>query len=110
MRTPNIEIVAAPGVRRSLTVPGDIRTDIDFQNDINNLLARIENLPLPWKPAARMMSYDLATRQVAQRRRNTVTLPLRDLDEGVMESPVGAAQSAEQSLQADSTARIRRGA
>jgi hypothetical protein len=76
MRVPNVEIVAAPGVRRSLTTPGDIRTDIDFQNDINNLLARIENLPLPWKSVARLMSYDVATRQVAQRRRNSVTVPL----------------------------------
>jgi len=80
MRTPNVEIVAAPSVRRSLTTPGDIRTDIDFQNDINNLLARMENLPLPWKAVARLMSYDVASRPVAQRRRNSVTLPLRVLD------------------------------
>ena len=80
MRTPNVEIVAAPSVRRSLTTPGDIRTDIDFQNDINNLLARMENLPLPWKAVARLMSYDVVSRPVAQRRRNSVTSPLRVLE------------------------------
>lgn len=76
MRVPNVEIVAAPGVRRSLTTPGDIRTDIDFQNDINNLLARIEHLPSPWKSVARLMSYDIPARQVAQRRRNSVAVAL----------------------------------
>jgi len=82
MRSPNIEIVAAPSVRRSLTTPGDIRTEIDFQNDINNLLARMEHLPLPWKAAARLMSYDVGPRPVAQRRRNSVTSALRVLDGG----------------------------
>jgi hypothetical protein len=82
MRSPNIEIVAAPSVRRSLTTPGDIKTEIDFQNDINNLLARIEHLPSPWKAAARLMSYDVAPRSVAQRRRNSVASPLRVLDGG----------------------------
>jgi hypothetical protein len=91
MRTPNVEIVAAPSVRRSLTTPGDIRTDIDFQNDINNLLARMENLPLPWKAVSRLMSYDVAPRSVAQRRRNSVTLPLRVLDGGTDAQPVGPA-------------------
>ena len=88
MRTPNIEILAAPSVRRSLTTPGDIRTEIDFQNDINSLIARMDNLPLPWKAAARLMSYDVTPRQVAQRRRNSVTLPLRVLDGGTAGEPV----------------------
>lgn len=34
--------VAAAGVRGALVDPGDIRADIEFQNDINGLLARLD--------------------------------------------------------------------
>ena len=82
MKIVNVEIMTAPNVRRSLTTPGDIRSDIDFQNDINSLLARIEDTQLPWKAVARLMSTGVPERPVAQRRRNSVTMPLRVLDGG----------------------------
>ena len=110
MRSPNVEIVPAPNVRRSLTTPGDIRTDIDFQNDINNLLARMENLPLPWKPMARLMSYDGAPRPVAQRRRNSVTLPLRVLDGAPAGQPTTLVQLSDAPSATGSGGRLRRGA
>jgi hypothetical protein len=45
-----MQIVRAADVRRSLTVPGDVRSDVAFQNDINALLARFEELKVPWLP------------------------------------------------------------
>jgi hypothetical protein len=45
-----MQIVRAADVRRSLTVPGDVRSDVAFQNDINALLARFEELKAPWLP------------------------------------------------------------
>lgn len=44
-----IEIVAAADARRALT-DGDIRSDVAFQNDINTLLARLEENQLPMQP------------------------------------------------------------
>src|SRR3954468_19781143 len=82
MKIVNVEIIPAPNVRRSLTTPGDIRSDTDFQNDINSLLARIEDVQLPWKAVARLMSHAAAERPVAQRRRNNVTMQLRVLEGG----------------------------
>jgi hypothetical protein len=82
MKIINVEIMTAPNVRRSLTTPGDVRSDVDFQNDINSLLARIEDVQLPWKAVAHLMSHGIAARPVAQRRRNSVTMPLRILDGG----------------------------
>jgi hypothetical protein len=35
--------IAAADVRRALVQPGDIRGEIEFQNDINGLLARIDD-------------------------------------------------------------------
>jgi hypothetical protein len=53
----NCAVIAAHQVRRALTVPGDIRSDIDFQNDINRLLARIAQVPIPFRCIAPMISY-----------------------------------------------------
>jgi len=36
-------IIAAAEVRRALVQPGDIRAEVEFQNDINGLLARIDD-------------------------------------------------------------------
>jgi len=47
-------IIAAADVRRALVQPGDIRAEVEFQNDINGLLARIEDgvtLDAPAAPA-----------------------------------------------------------
>jgi hypothetical protein len=44
-----IEIVASGDVRRSLTREGDLRGDVAFQNDVNALLARVEQMAVPWR-------------------------------------------------------------
>jgi hypothetical protein len=51
MRKPetDIEIVPAAEARRALT-KGDIRSEVAFQNDINTLLARLEETQLPMQP------------------------------------------------------------
>jgi hypothetical protein len=47
MSYPEISIVPAPEVRQALTIEGDIRSEIAFQNDINRLLAWFEESQLP---------------------------------------------------------------
>jgi hypothetical protein len=49
MRELETKILAAGEVRRSLTDGRDVREDIDFQNDVNALLARVEYLQMPWR-------------------------------------------------------------
>ena len=80
-------MVAAPGVRRTLTPPGDIRADIDFQNDINHLLARMEESKMPWKPAAELCTYAIGPLPGGYRERNSVKTPLRVFDGGRMSLP-----------------------
>jgi hypothetical protein len=80
-------MVAAPGVRRTLTPPGDIRADVDFQNDINRLLARIEESKMPWRPAAEMCTYAVGPLPQGYRGRNSVKPPLRILDGGRASQP-----------------------
>ena len=87
MKTSDIEVVPAPSVRRSLTTPGDIRSDISFQNDINGLLARIEEAKQPWTAASRLVSFGAVTAPVAQPKRNSVTVPLRVFDGGAVNRP-----------------------
>ena len=42
--TPDQSIfIAAADVRKALVQPGDIRAEVEFQNDINGLLARIDD-------------------------------------------------------------------
>ena len=43
---PRVKIVPAAEARRALT-GGDIRDDVAFQNDINTLLARLEEKVVP---------------------------------------------------------------
>jgi hypothetical protein len=50
VRNSQMQVVRAAEVRRSLTPPGDIRSEIAFQNDINALLARFDELKVPWQP------------------------------------------------------------
>src|SRR3954464_10487262 len=52
MREHEVQVVRASEVRRSLTVPGDIRGEIGFQNDINALLARFDDVRVPWRALA----------------------------------------------------------
>jgi hypothetical protein len=49
MRELEIERVEAGKVRRTLAQAGDIRGDVEFQNDVNALLARVEHLQMPWR-------------------------------------------------------------
>ncbi len=44
-----IEILASSDVRRALTPEGDLRGDVAFQNDVNALLARVEQMSVPWR-------------------------------------------------------------
>jgi hypothetical protein len=52
MRELDVRIVPAAEVRRSLTRAGDIRAEIGFQNDINALLARFDEVRVPWQALA----------------------------------------------------------
>ena len=106
MKTTDVEVLTAPNVRRSLTTPGDIRSDISFQNDINGLLARIEEAKQPWTAAARLMSFGTATEPVAQPKRNTVT-PLRVFDGGAVNRPTLGGE-AQLQLVGDTPQRMRR--
>ena len=75
MKIAEVLVLPAQNVRSSLTTPGDIRSDIAFQNDINNLLARIEEVKLPWTAASRLVSFGTEGTVVAQPRRHSVTTP-----------------------------------
>lgn len=46
MNNPEVRIVTAGEARRALT-KGDIRSEVAFQNDINTLLARLEETKIP---------------------------------------------------------------
>ena len=46
MNDPEVRIVTAAEARRALT-DGDIRSEVAFQNDINTLLARLEETKVP---------------------------------------------------------------
>jgi len=43
MTTDQTIFIAAARVRQALVEPGDIRGEVEFQNDINGLLARIDD-------------------------------------------------------------------
>lgn len=47
MNDPQVRIVTAAEARRALTKEGDIRSEVAFQNDINTLLARLEETKVP---------------------------------------------------------------
>jgi hypothetical protein len=46
------DFVMAGSVRRALVGPGDIRAEIEFQNDINGLLARLDEGTTPLEALA----------------------------------------------------------
>jgi hypothetical protein len=82
MKIADCLVLPAQNVRSSLTTPGDIRSDIAFQNDINNLLARIEEVKSPWTAASLLVSFGAEGQVVAQPKRHSVTPPLRVFDGG----------------------------
>lgn len=86
MKIAEVLVLPAQNVRSSLTTPGDIRSDIAFQNDINNLLARIEEVKSPWTAASLLVSFGTESEVVAQPKRHTATPPLRVFDGGASSS------------------------
>ena len=52
MNHPEVQILTAAEARRALT-KGDIRDEVAFQNDINTLLARLEETKVPLKALSR---------------------------------------------------------
>jgi hypothetical protein len=90
MRQPEIQIVPATSVRRSLIGVGDIRAEIAYQNDINNLLAQFEESRIPWRALAAPAGQDPVKPAV---RRASVRVPatppvLRIFDGGgLVEAP-----------------------
>ena len=72
MRELEIEILAASEVRRTLTNGRDIRGDVDFQNDVNALLARVEHLQMPWRSLSDLSPAPLASAIMA----DTTPLPV----------------------------------
>jgi hypothetical protein len=61
MRELEVEILAAGQVRRTVVDASDIRGDIDFQNDVNALLARVEHLQMPWRSLSDLSPAPLAS-------------------------------------------------
>jgi hypothetical protein len=53
MNDHRVRIVTAAEARRALTKEGDIRDEVAFQNDINTLLARLEETKVPLKALSR---------------------------------------------------------
>jgi hypothetical protein len=68
-----IEIVAAAQVRRSFVDGRDIRGDVEFQNDVNALLARVEHLQMPWRSLSDLSPSPLPSAIVA----DNTPLPVR---------------------------------
>ena len=52
MKDPEVRIVSAAEARRAIT-NGDIRSEVAFQNDINTLLARLEETKVPLQALSR---------------------------------------------------------
>jgi hypothetical protein len=61
-----IEVLAASEVRRSLTNENDIRDSIAFQNDVNALLARVEQMQMPWRSLSDLEPAPLSSAIVAE--------------------------------------------
>ena len=53
MNDPQVRIVTAAEARRAMTKEGDIRDEVAFQNDINTLLARLEETKVPLRALSR---------------------------------------------------------
>lgn len=65
MRQLETEILAAGEVRRTLADSRDIRSDVEYQNDVNALLARVEHLQMPWRSLSDLNPAPLASAIVA---------------------------------------------
>ena len=52
MNDPQIQILTAAEARRALT-KGDLQSEVAFQNDINMLLARLEETKVPLRALSR---------------------------------------------------------
>ena len=65
MRELETEILSAGEIRRTLADSRDIRSDVEFQNDVNALLARVEHLQMPWRSLSDLNPAPLASAIVA---------------------------------------------
>jgi hypothetical protein len=80
MKELDTEILAARDVRRTLTDVRDIRGDVDFQNDVNALLARVEHLQMPWRSLSDLNPPPLGSAIVA----DTTPLPVARPEAGAL--------------------------
>jgi hypothetical protein len=51
--------IAASSLRRLLTVRGDLRSEVAFQNDVDALLGRIEEMAVPFRSVAGLIAYSV---------------------------------------------------
>jgi len=82
MKTSQTDVISAPSVRRVLTTPGDIRSEIAFQNDINSLIAKVDQLKMPWKATARLVTYGVDPKLQSPSRPRNTKHPLRVFEGG----------------------------
>jgi hypothetical protein len=82
MKAGETDIVAARAVRRSLVESSDIEGDVKFQNDINNLLARMDEKVPPITSLGWMMTQPPEARARARQRKVVAQRVLRVLDGG----------------------------
>jgi hypothetical protein len=66
MKELEIEILTAGEVRRSMTPDGDLRSDVAYQNDVNALLARVEQWHMPWRSISDISPEPLESAIVAE--------------------------------------------
>lgn len=53
------EFVEAPLVRRALTIRGDLRSEVAFQNDIDALVSLMDHIPVPFRSVAGLTRYSV---------------------------------------------------
>jgi hypothetical protein len=75
MRELETEVVAASEVRGALTHERDIRGLVDFQNDVNALLARVEQMQMPWRSLSDLEPAPLASAIVSDATPLPIALP-----------------------------------
>jgi hypothetical protein len=74
------ESVEAFLVRRTLTDQEDFRSDLAFQTDIDTLLTRIEEVPVPFRSVADLTAYSVGVLESGSRQAGFVlpsSLPAR---------------------------------
>jgi hypothetical protein len=90
MRELETEILAAGEIRRALTQSRDLRGDIEFQNDVNALLARVEHLQMPWRSVSDLSPSPIASAIVADATPLPVVRPSTTQPSKRLEAPIGS--------------------